>query len=85
MNKKHGTAFKGLGDLSNVGLSITQDDKWNELSSDDIKMRVKGGKVGFKVNDSIYDDSPENIKEKIFLRSLEKQNQKVTTNKKGTR
>ena len=85
MNKKHGTFFKGFGDLSNVGLSITQDDKWNELSSKDIKMRVKGGKVGLKVNDSIWGDSPDNIEEKILLRSLEKQSQKVTTNKKGTR
>ena len=85
MNKKHGTAFKGLGDLSNVGLSITHDDKWNELSSKDIKMRVKGGKVGLKVNDSIWGDSPDNIEEKILLRSLEKQSQKPKTNKKGTR
>ena len=72
--------FVGLGDLSIVGLSIDSPE-WNDLSLEDIRLRIKAGRFGIKYNDPTWQDSLEQIESKIRETRLAK-GQKKKSGKK---
>jgi hypothetical protein len=80
-----GDKFEGFSDLGLVNLRIDSPE-WNDLTLDNIRLRIRAGKLGIQYDNAIWKKSLNEIEEKIqavkLQRSFDRQGPR---NKSGKR